>query len=1043
MKKIVSAILICIFVLSLSYFVSAGVIKTEKINDYSKKDSHGVDMIMKAKISDAQSLRFVAQSATNSQMEYQPVRMFHTFLQDSVSLINASTSWNLQTNSLNLTGAGQTVCIIDTGINYSHADFGGCNPVSRVHNTFGEILNYSLNNTNHPYGDSISENYSITMPGFTQIAVHFVKIETEYSWDFVKIINSSNSIVASYSGYKYDFWSVSVPGDTIQINLTSDDSYHFNGFYIDKVINGTANTTEIVNWTNCSKILGGWDVLNEDADPLDDYGHGTHVAGIVAANGGIKGVAPDAKLIIIKAGDSNGDFTDLNIQEALDWCINNASKFNISVISMSLGGGFYNDSCDISYDGIVNNTPDLSDNYDYYNFTARFLNASSKNISVVIATGNDGNYTHIAFPSCMKNVTPVGSTTKGDVISTFSNRNFLVKLVATGGNGPASGGCTETINSTSSAGGYLGQCGTSMATPHVAGAIAIINQYLRATGRTNTSAQIERVLNSTGKQINDSYSNLTYSRINLYSALLSMDNQAPNSSLIYPTNNMLDENANQTLRCNVSDWQLANITFYLWNSSSGLVNLTTMEVSGTFASVELNVTNLSNQRYNWNCYSCDVLGHCKFSDNGNYSFKIGTIQASLNSPAHNNYSRLATRNVTFNCSGETSTDLSLANITFYLWNSTSGAVENSTQIINVSGNLNNTLFNYNFLTQGRYYWNCFVINNNSDSAFANGNYTLTYDTQAPTGLDSMSPAHSADYYDDDSITLKYTPVDNFELQNCTLRVKSSSITSSNPTSGVEKSYGAGTFEAGSNYWNVTCFDKAGNSAFSGNYRLDITVAEDDSSDNSGGGGSDDGDYSSDDEDTTTTNDDATVTSSHEGSSESYVVLSYEDVKNGSDRIMKKGDILKIILPLGEEFNATTNTSRPINESHTLEINEITNNSVNLTVRSEPIDITLRISEERRIYFSSNYTLYIKLNSIENETANLNIEVDTKKESWTSSFSGNVSNLFRGIGNWIVKNYVLILIVIGVIALIIGSNIFVYRLAQKNKLNKPINARRSR
>jgi subtilisin family serine protease len=54
------------------------------------------------------------------------------------------------------------------------------------------------------------------------------------------------------------------------------------------------------------KVIGGFDFANNDADPLDDFGHGTHVAGIAAANGTIKGVAPDAKMIAFKVLGSDG-----------------------------------------------------------------------------------------------------------------------------------------------------------------------------------------------------------------------------------------------------------------------------------------------------------------------------------------------------------------------------------------------------------------------------------------------------------------------------------------------------------------------------------------------------------------------------------------------------------------------------------------------------------------------------------------------------------------------------------------------------------------
>ena len=54
------------------------------------------------------------------------------------------------------------------------------------------------------------------------------------------------------------------------------------------------------------KVIGGYDFVNNDDDPRDDQGHGTSVAGVVAADGGLKGVAPDARLLAFKVADARG-----------------------------------------------------------------------------------------------------------------------------------------------------------------------------------------------------------------------------------------------------------------------------------------------------------------------------------------------------------------------------------------------------------------------------------------------------------------------------------------------------------------------------------------------------------------------------------------------------------------------------------------------------------------------------------------------------------------------------------------------------------------
>ncbi|MDH3352976.1 MAG: S8 family serine peptidase, partial [Nanoarchaeota archaeon] len=131
-------------------------------------------------------------------------------LVNATSIMSATNSWNLKSLSINLTGTHQTVCILDTGVNYSHPDFGGCN--------------------------------------------------------------------------------------------TSDFTSG-----------------------NCAKIIGGYDITDNDNDVMDYVGHGTHVAGIVAANGGLKGISPDANIVMVKIFNDTGAGSGADIISGIEWCTNNAS----------------------------------------------------------------------------------------------------------------------------------------------------------------------------------------------------------------------------------------------------------------------------------------------------------------------------------------------------------------------------------------------------------------------------------------------------------------------------------------------------------------------------------------------------------------------------------------------------------------------------------------------------------------------------------------------------------------------------------------------
>ncbi|MCK5026547.1 MAG: protease inhibitor I9 family protein, partial [Nanoarchaeota archaeon] len=165
---------------------------------------------------------------------------FYISLQDSTGIINATESWSLQFNGTNLTGEGQTVCVIDTGVDYTHPDLGGCT-IENV-TLDGNIINYS-EESEHPYEDNKTVTYKINYTGFDSIAVHFSQLNLEPGWDYIYILDGNNNTVTNYTGFHEDLWSPHVDGDTIYVKLAADIYINETGFYIDKIINGTTSTT--------------------------------------------------------------------------------------------------------------------------------------------------------------------------------------------------------------------------------------------------------------------------------------------------------------------------------------------------------------------------------------------------------------------------------------------------------------------------------------------------------------------------------------------------------------------------------------------------------------------------------------------------------------------------------------------------------------------------------------------------------------------------------------------------------------------------------
>lgn len=208
------------------------------------------------------------------------------------------------------------------------------------------------------------------------------------------------------------------------------------------------------------KVLDGYDFVNNDSDPLDDYGHGTHVAGIISANGTIRGVAPDSKLYALKSCNAVGTCQYSDIIQALEWCIDNS----VNIISMSIGGS--------NSDNIEGNSGE-----DALSLAVDSI-ITDNGIPIVIAAGNDGPAIGtINIPGAAKKAITVGAindlSTIGqsdDEIASFSSR------------GPSGFGRLDPdisapgigINSTYLNNGTETLPGTSMATPHITGAIALM-----------------------------------------------------------------------------------------------------------------------------------------------------------------------------------------------------------------------------------------------------------------------------------------------------------------------------------------------------------------------------------------------------------------------------------------------------------------------------------------------------------------------------------------------------------------------------------------
>jgi subtilisin family serine protease len=251
-------------------------------------------------------------------------------------------------------------------------------------------------------------------------------------------------------------------------------------------------------------VIGGWDFVKNDSDPMDETGHGTMVAGMIASKqfsyGGFKyrGIAPGAKIVALRIEDNSDYLPDSRIEQALQWVISHRKQYNITAVNMSLGDG--------DYERKFTRGP----------YGDELATLRKMGVFITAASGNDGvGSPGINYPAADPNVVGVGSVDGRDMISGFTSRAADLDLLAAG----------DGIVAPSIANGshiYLKGSGTSFAAPEVAGAAMLLHQ---ANPKLNVT-QILGILKATASKNWDGdleypATYLTYRRLDLDNAIRS------------------------------------------------------------------------------------------------------------------------------------------------------------------------------------------------------------------------------------------------------------------------------------------------------------------------------------------------------------------------------------------------------------------------------------------------------------------------------------------------------------------------------------------
>ncbi|MBD2016781.1 peptidase S8 [Microcoleus sp. FACHB-53] len=329
------------------------------------------------------------------------------------------------------------------------------------------------------YGASVTGNYTLTTQSFT--------LPEGYNLNYGYGLVDAAAAVASADGQDSAFADVDYFGGQNDwgLNMVKAPEAWAQGFtgegivvaVIDTGVDYTHLDLDGNIWVNEGEIAGngiddddngfvddvrGWDFVANDNNPMDEQGHGTHVAGTIAAEKndfGVTGVAYNAKIMAVRVLDAGGSGSVSNIAAGIRYAADNGAD----VINLSLGGGYSSEEEDaIEY-------------------------ATAKGSVVVMAAGNES-ASQPSYPANLANQwgIAVGAVDSTNTMANFSNKASIPPLdyvVAPGVN----------IYSTTPGNTYSSFNGTSMATPHVAGVAAL----MLSANPNLTPAEVESILTKT------------------------------------------------------------------------------------------------------------------------------------------------------------------------------------------------------------------------------------------------------------------------------------------------------------------------------------------------------------------------------------------------------------------------------------------------------------------------------------------------------------------------------------------------------------------